>query len=140
MSDIHCKSCGSVGFVKSGFVRGLQRYKCKDCDCNFTATARKGKPASMKALAVFLYGMCNASQGMIARLLGISHVSVYRWMRKEAQAMRDPEVPADIEIVQIDEMWYFVNGKKTKFGSGKPMIHLRGEISPGKSAHVLIER
>lgn len=140
MTDIHCKSCGSVAFVKSGFVRGLQRYKCKDCGCNFTATARKGKPASMKALAILLYGMCNASQGMIARLLGVSHVSVYRWIRKEAQAMRDPEVPADIEIVQIDEMWHFVNGKKTKFGSGRPMTHFQGEISPGKSAHVLIER
>lgn len=140
MSDIHCKSCGSVTFVKSGFVRGLQRYKCKDCGCNFTATPTRGKPSPMKALAVLLYGMCNASQAMIARILGVSHVSVYRWIRKEAENMSDPAVPEDTEIVQIDEMWHFVNGKKTKFGSGKPMIRFQGEILPGKSVHVLIER
>ncbi len=140
MTDIQCKACGSATFVKSGFVRGHQRYKCKDCGYNFTATEARGKPAAMKALAILLYGMCNASQGMIGRLLGVSHVSVYRWIRAEAEAMRDPEVPADVKIVQIDEMWHFVNGKKTKFGSGKPMTHFQGKISPGNSVHVLIER
>ena len=140
MADIHCKSCDSSRFVKSGFVRGLQRYKCKECGCNFTKTPSRGKPPAMKALAVLLYGACGASQGMIARLLGISAVSVYRWIRGEAETLRDPEVPADTEIVQIDEMWHFVNGKKTRFGFGRPMIHFQGETSPGKLVHVLIPR
>ena len=138
MADIHCKSCGCARFVKSGLVRGLQRYKCKECGCHFTATPPRGKPAAMKALAVLLYGACGASQGMIARLLGVSAVPVCRWIRRDAEAMTDPEVPADTEIVQIDEMWHCVNGKKTRFGSGRPMIHFRGETSPGKSVHVLI--
>ena len=139
MIRISCKSCSSKEYVKNGFVRGLQRYRCKNCGCNFTNTKTRGKPEAMKALAVLLYGICNASQGMIARLLSVSHVSIYRWIRKEAETMELPEVSEDVEIVQIDEMWHFVNGKKTRFGSGKPMIHFQGRMLPGKLVHVLIE-
>ena len=94
----------------------------------------------MKSLAVLLYGMCNVSQGMIARLLGLSHVSIYRWLRKEAAKMPVGKGAEQAKVVMIDEMWHFVNGKKTRFGSGKPMIHFQGETSPGNWAHVLIER
>jgi transposase-like protein len=30
-----CKNCKSEEVVKSGKVRGKQRYKCKDCGYNF---------------------------------------------------------------------------------------------------------
>ena len=139
MTNIKCKSCSSMQYVKNGFVRGLQRYKCKHCSQNFTDTKPQGKPDSIKALAVLLYGICNASQGMIARLLSVSHVSIYRWIRKEAENINLPKTHMDADIVQIDEMWHFVNGKKTKFGCGKPMTHFQGEILPGKLVHVLIE-
>jgi hypothetical protein len=59
-----------MDYVKNGVVRGLQRYRCKGCGCNFTATKPRGKPPAMKALAVLLYAMGNASFGMIARFLG----------------------------------------------------------------------
>ena len=49
MAELGCKRCGSAAFVKSGFVRGHQRYRCRDCGCNFTDTPRRGKPAAMKA-------------------------------------------------------------------------------------------
>ena len=126
-----CKKCGSKSYVKRGFVRGLQRYLCKDCGCNFTATALRGKPPAMKALALLLYAMGNSSQGMIARLLRVSHVAVYKWLRKEAEATLEPSAQPSAGIVQIDEMWHFVNGKKTRFGSGGPMTLWHGEPWPG---------
>ena len=138
MTEVPCKRCGSVDYVKNGMVRGLQRYRCRGCGCNFTATPRRGKPAAMKAVAVLLYAMGNASYGMIGRLFGVSDVAVYQWIRKEAAALPEPEVTG-AKIVQLDEMWHFVNGKKTKFGSGKPMILCKGEISPGCSVAVMIE-
>ena len=58
MAEVHCKRCGSVAFVKNGVVRGHQRYRCRDCGCNFTDTPRRGKPATMKALAVLLCKRC----------------------------------------------------------------------------------
>ena len=131
MNELSCKRCGGGSYVMNGVVRGHQRYKCRDCGCNFTDTPPRGKPPAMKALAVLLYGMGNASYGMIARLLGVSEVSVYKWVKAEAAALPEPEVPADVEIVQLDEMWHFVNGKKTSVGSGGPLIRSTGEPWPG---------
>jgi transposase len=68
----------------------------------------------MKALAVLLYALGNVSQGMIAKLLGVSHVAVYKWIRAAGEAAPLPEAAPSSGIVQIDEMWHFVDGKKTR--------------------------
>ena len=81
MADLACKHCGSASFVRNGMAAGHQRYRCKACGRNFTATPARGKPPAMKALAVLLYALGNVSQGMIAKLLGVSHVAVYKWVR-----------------------------------------------------------
>ena len=112
MAEVHCKRCGSAAFVRNGMVRGHQRYRCRDCGCNFTDTPRRGKPLAMKALAVLLYAMGNASYGMIARLLGVSEVAVFKWIRKEAKGLPEPAA----EVVQLDEIWHFVDGKKQMLG------------------------
>ncbi len=93
-------------------AHGHQRYRCKACGRSFTRTPARGKPPAMKALAVLLYALGDVSQGMIARLLGVSHVAVYKWVRAAGEDAPAPSVaPAD-NIVQIDEMWHFVDGKK----------------------------
>lgn len=136
---MNCKKCSSSKSVKNGFIRGHQRYKCKDCGCIYTDTPPCGKPVSMKALALILYTIGNASLGMIGRILGVSTVSVLRWVRKEAEKLPEPSVSRASTVIQIDEMWHFVNGKKTKFGSGKPMILCQGEWSPGNWVGVMLE-
>ena len=57
MAGIICKRCQGTDYVKRGTVRGLQRYQCKGCGCNFTDTPLRGKPPAMKALALMLYAM-----------------------------------------------------------------------------------
>ena len=42
----------------------------------------------------------------------MSHVAVYRWVRAAGEAAPAPSAEASGGIVQIDEMWHFVNGKK----------------------------
>ena len=37
MKELICKKCSSKTYVKAGHVRGMQRYKCKECGCQFTA-------------------------------------------------------------------------------------------------------
>ncbi|WP_155773794.1 IS1/IS1595 family N-terminal zinc-binding domain-containing protein [Methylorubrum extorquens] len=108
MATLSCKSCGGTDATKSGFVRGLQRYRCRTCGCNFTNTPPTGKPAAMKAMVVLLYAMGNMSLGMIGRILVVSDVSVLRWVRAEAEALPDPAVPADVKVLVLDEMWHFV--------------------------------
>ena len=76
MSDVCCKRCGASDYRKNGIVRGTQRYFCHSCGCNFTMTPPCGKPPAMKALALLLYAMGNMSFCSIARLLGVSDVTV----------------------------------------------------------------
>ena len=136
---MNCKHCQSTRFIKAGITRNQQRYKCKDCLRHFTNTPPRGKPAAMKALAVLLYTLGNASFGMIARLLGVSNVAVLKWIRKEALQLERPQVKAESTLIVVDEMWHFVNGKKTKFGSGKPMTLCQGEWLPGCWVGVMIQ-
>ena len=54
----------------------------------------------------------NLSRGMIARLFGVSDVAVCKWRRKESAALPEPATPAEVEIVQQDEMGPVVDEKK----------------------------
>ena len=118
MSGLGCKHCGSGSYVRNGMAHGRQRYRCKACGRSFTATPPRGKPPAMKALAVLLYGLGNVSQGMIAKLLGVSHVAIYQWVRAAGEDAPTPSATPSSGIVQIDEMWHFVN----LFGSHSPPL------------------
>src|SRR3954449_5439984 len=127
--EVSCKRCAGAAFVRNGTVRGHQRYLRKACGCDFTATPERGKPEAMKALAVLLYAMGNASQGMIAKLSGVSHVTVYRWLRAAGEAAPEPAGEPSSEVVQIDELWHFVDGKKQ--GSAVAGLRPCGTANPG---------
>src|SRR5215216_691744 len=133
MAELACKHCGSGSFVKNGMTHGHQRYRCKGCGRSFTAPPACRAPA----LAVLLYALGSVSQGMIAKLLGVSHVAVYKWVRAAGEDAPAPSTTLEGNIVQIDEMWHFVDGKKTRFGSGEPTILWHGEPWPGSWVGVM---
>jgi len=136
MTKLACKSCGQSRYVKSGTIRGNQRYLCQGCGCNFTATASRGKPSAMKPLSVLLYAG-HASQGMIARLLGISHVAVGEWVRKQVAHPSEPSVNVPDGARCGDQMGHFVDGIKTRLGAAEPSILWQGEPWPGSWVAVI---
>jgi transposase len=79
---VECKNCHSEQIVKSGFVRGKQRYKCKGCGIHFVeGDARTSdKIAALKALCVVLYSLGKGSYNM----LGLSLSSTLGWGRSRA--------------------------------------------------------
>src|SRR5215207_10746726 len=119
-------------------AHGRQRYRCKACGRSFTATPPRGKPPAMKALAVLRHALGGASQGMTAKLLGVSHVAVYKWVRAAGEGTPAPSATPSSGIVRIDEMWHFVDGKKTRFGSGGPTTLWHGEPWPGSWVGVMM--
>ena len=139
MATLSCQSCGGTEATKSGLVGGLQRYRCRACGCNVTTTPPSGEPAAMKAMAVLLYAMGTMSFGMMGRILGVSDVSVLRWVRAEAEALPEPAVPADVKILVLDGMWHFVEKSQARSGSGAPMILSAGELWPGFGAAVMMQ-
>ena len=65
----------------------------------------------------------------IAKLFNVSAVAVLKWIRKYADQIEEYPQNHKAEHVQIDEMWHFVNGKKTKFGSGEPLTGYHVKLS-----------
>ena len=120
---MNCPKCYSKKQVKSGFTRGVQRYKCKKCACNFTRPDRRGAPVGVKiqALQLYLEGMGFRA---IGRVLNVSNVSVLRWIRSAGEHIKAyvssnlPDKLHDIEIIEMDEMWHFTQKKNENSGSG----------------------
>ena len=140
MAKIICKKCGSDGIVMNGKVRYQQRYKCKSCGCNFIVGDKREKfspPA--RALAVLLYGRGKASYGFIAKLFRVSPVAVMKLIKREADKLPEPEVDSSIKEVSFDEMWHFVEQKKTSYGSGGQWSALEIRQLVGVSAIVLLK-
>ncbi len=109
---MECPKCESEKRVKDGFAQGKQRYLCKECGYRHTVILKStAHPQSTKrrALQLYLEGLGFRS---IGRVLGVSNVSVLKWIRhfgKEVQDLKKSESPP--EFVEIDEMHTYV-GKK----------------------------
>jgi hypothetical protein len=82
-------------------------------------------------LAVLLYSFGKASFRWLGKLLNVSAVSTYKWVRQAAESLPEPEVREEIQEMELDELWHFLHAKKTSVGFGKPMIVANGVVSPG---------
>ena len=101
---MYCKKCGGEKHVKAGFIDGEQRYKCKDCGCKFVPTRHRGKPEKDKLLAVWLY-LHGLSFRTIAKLLKVTHKSIYDWVKTFAKANYIKPMPqGSAVIVELDEI------------------------------------
>ncbi len=139
---VSCKRCASEQIVRNGVVREKPRYKCKACGLNFIAGDRRVKEsvAVKKALAVILYSLGKSSFGMLGKIFGHSRSLTYRWIVEEAAKLPEPVISGDIKEMEFDEMWHFLGSKKTRSGSSKRWIVAHGELLPGLSAVVMLQR
>ena len=132
---MHCPKCRSREFRKNGFMSGKQRYTCKECGCQFTQSYKKGQPASKKALAYVLY-LEGLGLRSIGSILKVSNVAVLKWMKTLAEAWGEKEehkkAPRHCEVIEIDEMWHYIQKKNKKSGSGLLLIELPEKCLPGK--------
>ncbi len=110
-----CKKCESKEYVKAGFVKGEQRYKCKKCGCQFVPTRHKGRSKQEKLLAVWMYAH-GYSFRTIAKFFKISVRLGEEFCKKNYS--KPPPID-DSVVIELDEMWHFLRSKKDEFGSGK---------------------
>ena len=120
---LSCPRCSSVNRVKSGVLKGRQRYKCKECQYLFTVH-HKSDTATLAqrrlALNLYLEGLGFRS---IGRTLGFSHVAIYQWIKAFGKDVAQIKRPA-AQIVELDELHSYVGHKKTIAGSGLLLIDL----------------
>ena len=138
---ILCKKCNSQKIVKNGSVRGVQRYRCKECSLNFVEGDVRKKPqtAVKKALCVILYSLGKASFSMLGKVLNHSPSIIYRWIKEAMDKTPEPSVSADIQEMEFDEMWHFLQKKVKNSVSSKPWIVVQGELLPGLQGVVMLK-
>ena len=65
----------------------------------------------------------------IGRILSISHVTVYYWVKDWGAQVSLPEQESPVEIVELDEMHSYIENKKTTVGYGLLLIDLVKDLS-----------
>ena len=98
---LRCKRCGGEEHVKNGFMKGLQRYRCKACGLNFTDTPPRGMPLRVKVTAVLLY-LSGLSMNRTAKLLGVSTPSVMTWIEQFAAVYAQKPEPEEGRAVVVE--------------------------------------
>jgi len=69
---MNCPKCCDSERIKSGKIKGRQRYKCKKCGCNYTVAIKSSaKPKSLKKKVLHLY-LEGLGFRSIGRFLGVS--------------------------------------------------------------------
>ena len=126
-----CPKCGSVSYVRNGFVSDKQRYKCKNCKCNFTRSTIKGYSfeVKMQALRMYKEGLGFRS---IGRLLEVSFQTVANWVRHFGKMIKDvinnQNISQKYDFVEVGEMWHFLKKNAKNYGFGLLLIPLAREF------------
>ena len=127
---MNCPKCDGSKSVKSGIIKGRQRYTCKMCKYNYTVTIKStAKPKSLKRQALHLY-LEGLGFRSIGRFLGVSNVSVLNWIRDFGQKVQELNSDSQqIEMVEVDEMHSYISSKKTTVGFGLLLIDMGKDSS-----------
>ena len=134
-----CKRCKSEEYVKAGFVKTEQRYKCKKCGCQFVPTRNKGRSKEEKLMSVWLYSH-GLSFRAIAKLLKVSARSVFVWVKQFAEDNYSKPIPQNKSvIIELDEMWHFLHSKKDKSGFGKLTVEQPNNSLTGNVEHEILK-
>ena len=124
-----CPKCNHTEKTRDGIVRGKQRYKCKSCNYRYTVERKSDvKPKEVKRLALEMY-LEGLGFRSIGRILKISHVTVYYWVKYCGDKVSLPKKEDPVEIVELDEMHSYVGNKKTIAGYGLLLIDLVNGLS-----------
>jgi IS1 family transposase/DNA-directed RNA polymerase subunit RPC12/RpoP len=116
--NLRCPACGSESIVKNGFNRlGKQSYKCRDCGRQFVENPG-WHPIEVHEI-VLVEQLERLPLAGIARILQFSE----RWLQRFVN-LYDQKVPRQVQlpsidpnalkIVQMDELWSFVQNKGHK--------------------------
>lgn len=126
--DLRCKRCGREERIKNGRMKGLQRYRCKTCGLNFTATPPRGKPLAMKVTAGLLY-ISGLSMNRTAKLLGVSTPAIQAWIERFAKVHAlKPAPQGRAVVIELDEMWHYLKKKSQKLWVWKAWDRATGRL------------
>ena len=124
LNEVVCQYCHSKNVVKRGVRHNkcgdLQRYSCSDCSKRFTInTGFEGMKSTPEVIttAMQLYfsgeSLRNTAKSLRIKGVRVSHVSVYKWIAKYTQLMKDyiDKITPNVgDTWRADEVWIKVRG------------------------------
>lgn len=119
---IECKRCGSTKTVKSGTVRGKQRYLCKQCGLHFVEGDQRENENSnfLKTLCTLFQMLGTMQYRTIGEYLKRDTSLIFRWMNKEELIPECRYPDYSTECYSIDKLF-----EEIKLGgveNGNPMF------------------
>ena len=118
-----------------------QRYRCKDCGYH-SEDGRIKYGANNRFIALTLYRK-GLSLRSIAEIIGTSNVLVLYWIRNIGRFMQETVLSRpfssseEMDIIEIDEMWHYVQKNTKKYGYGLLTLVPNKESLPVKLALVV---
>ena len=79
-----CPKCSAKEVIKNGSARGKPRFKCKNCNLQFTRVTPRGYPPETRARVIELYNH-GLSIRAAAKLVGVSRTSALNWIKELAK-------------------------------------------------------
>ncbi|MEI1247276.1 transposase-like zinc-binding domain-containing protein [Rhizobium aouanii] len=73
-----CPKCGSQDCVKNGIVRATQRYRCRECNSNFSMHFKHRWPDSSKLINLLCYRLGDTKES-VSKQCGASPATIDRW-------------------------------------------------------------
>jgi len=118
-----CKFCESSKLVKNGKVRNLQRYRCNECRRSQVCGDSRVKYSNkIKYLALAMY-LNSAGFRSIGRVLKVPFQLVHLWVKRagelvEEEAAKRTDPPREIPIMEMDELYTYIQKKSGKYEYG----------------------
>lgn len=138
-----CPQCHSRTTVKNGSVKGIRKWKCKDCRYQFSKDVLSGKSDEVKRLALHMY-LEGLGLRSIGRILGVSNVAVLKWVKKAAIEIKRMHLEQSrkraVTTMELDEMWHYVGKKNENAGYGLLMIESEANLSTSRPVTVITGR
>lgn len=136
-----CKKCRSAQVIKNGFVRGKQRFFCKECGANFIeGDGRTNEEIVLKkCVGILLYSLGKVSFSTLARILGTWPSLSYRWIKKSGVQFLKGPASHDIQEMQFEELGAFLETQKDRFGAKGKVFVGHGELWSGCSTIIILQ-
>lgn len=117
-----CKRCSSAQIVRSGMVRGKQRYLCKRCGCHFVEGDQRGSSASAitKALCAVFQALGAKQYREIGQYLKRDPALIYRWMNGETRIFNRRGNTEALNFYNVSSL--FDELKQDGLANGEPML------------------
>jgi transposase-like protein len=113
-TDLKCPHCKARDIHRHGMARGLQRYKCLDCDRTFNALTGTPLARLRKRDRWLKYAdALNASESVraAAARAGVNASTAFRWRHRFLSARKDLRDQRLTGIVEIDECFILASRK-----------------------------